>query len=171
MLSFNLSIRLYLEGYMVIKKLTGLLCLIASICLTTQAKEMTFGVPVDETAQVNISTLLAKPAEFLDQNITVSGMIVGVCSKRGCWMELASDAKFEKLRIKVKDGDMVFPLTAKGKVALATGKLKAIQLDLKQTQQHKAQLAKRNGKTFDPATVTKPMAIYQLAPVGVKILD
>jgi hypothetical protein len=39
--------------------------------------------------------------------------IVGVCSHRGCWVDIASDAKFDKLRIKDRDGDMVFPLLAK----------------------------------------------------------
>jgi len=66
---------------------------------------------------------------------------------------------------------MVFPLTTKGRQALATGKLKEIALSLEQTQQHKALLAKRKGESFDIASVTKPMSIYQLVPIGVKILD
>ena len=98
-------------------------------------------------------------------------MIVGVCSKRGCWVELASDAKFEKLRIKVRDGDMVFPMTAKGKQAFATGTLTEIKLDLEQTRRYKMSLAKRNGDTLKVDDITEPMAIYQLSPIGVKILD
>ncbi|NRA82743.1 MAG: DUF4920 domain-containing protein, partial [Gammaproteobacteria bacterium] len=69
---------------------------------------------------MKISTLLASPNDYLDKKITVAGTIIGVCQKRGCWMSLASDAKFEKLRLKVRDGDMVFPMTAKGRKALAT---------------------------------------------------
>ena len=112
--------------------------------MAVQAKELTFGATVDKSAHVQISDVLASPDKYLNKNITVSGMIVGVCSKRGCWMELASDAKFEKLRIKVKDGDMVFPLTAKGREALAMGQLKAIQLDLEQTRRYKGKNCKTN---------------------------
>ena len=135
------------------------------------AEELNFGSPIDESAKVAISSILASPEQYLEETVTVKGLIVGVCAKRGCWVELASDAKFEKLRIKVRDGDMVFPLSAKGRTALATGKLKEIPLDLEQTKQYKAYLAKRKGEDFDIAAVTEPMSIYQLAPVGVKILD
>jgi hypothetical protein len=39
--------------------------------------------------------------------------IVCVCRHRRFWVDIASDAKFEKLRIKARDGDMVFPLLSK----------------------------------------------------------
>lgn len=138
---------------------------------STQAKELYFGNKVDESKLVKISAILANPNQFLDKTVTVSGTVVGVCSKRGCWADLASDARFEKLRIKVRDGDMVFPMAAKGRTALATGELKAIELDLAQTKRYKAYLAKRNGEELDPSTVTTAMTIYQLAPNGVKVLE
>ncbi|MBQ4832118.1 DUF4920 domain-containing protein [Pseudoalteromonas sp. MMG010] len=139
--------------------------------LNIQAKELTFGKAVNADSQVKISAILANPEAYLHQNVTVKGTIVGVCSHRGCWMELASDAKFEKLRIKVRDGDMVFPLYAKGREALATGKLQEIALSLKQTKQYQAQIAKRKGEAFDSTDVTESMSIYQLSPIGVKVLD
>ena len=138
---------------------------------TTMATELTFGEAIKSSARINISTLLATPSDYLDKDVTVQGTIVGVCSHRGCWMELASDARFEKLRIKVRDGDMVFPLHVKGRQALATGKLTAIDLNLEETKHYKATLAKRRGEAFDLVSVTEPMAIYQLSPTGVKILD
>lgn len=148
-----------------------LIILACAITLSVQAKQLTFGTEVNESLLVNISTLLAEPEKYMDKKVTVSGMIVGVCAKRGCWVDLASDAKFEKLRIKVRDGDMVFPMAAKGRDALAMGTLKSIELDLEQTKKYKSHLAKRNGETFDPTTVTQAMKLYQLTPDGVKILD
>ena len=147
--------------------------LLLSLLLVSQvhAKVLHFGQPVDESLKVNISQILAQPNDFLDKDVTVSGTVVGVCSKRGCWADLASDARFEKLRIKVRDGDMVFPMAAKGRTALATGQLKAIKLDLEQTKRYKAHLAKRRGEAFDANAITTAMVIYQLAPTGVKILD
>lgn len=153
------------------KSLLGALLLIISLSATVEAKELAFGEPVDESILISISTLLASATDYLGHTVTVSGMIVGVCEKRGCWMNLASDAKFEKLRIKVKDGDMVFPMSAKGRTALATGKFTQVILDLAHTRKYKASLAKRQGMAFDPLTVTKGMSIYQVVPTGVKILD
>ncbi len=153
-----------------IKSLFTLLLFI-SLTALVNAEELNFGESVDQSALIEISTLLSTPVQYLDKQVTVKGTVVGVCSKRGCWVDLASDAKFEKLRIKVRDGDMVFPLTAKGRDALATGILKEIQLDLEQTRRYKAHLAKRQNEEIDPLAITEPMAIYQLSPVGVKILD
>jgi len=153
------------------RNLLWVVCLSLGFTTSILAKTLTFGEAVDEGSVTNISTILESPVEYLDQKVTVSGMIVGVCSKRGCWVELASDAKFEKLRIKVRDGDMVFPMTAKGKQAFATGTLTEIKLDLEQTRRYKMSLAKRNGDTLKVDDITEPMAIYQLSPIGVKILD
>lgn len=136
-----------------------------------QAKEQSFGRAIAEDKLVEVSKVLAEPKNYLEKTITVKGTIVGVCEKRGCWMELASDAKFEKLRIKVKDGDMVFPMSAKGSQALATGKLNELTLSLEQTKKYLKGIAKRKGETFDPSLVTKEINLYQLVPVGVKILD
>ncbi|MGL1956314.1 MAG: DUF4920 domain-containing protein [Colwellia sp.] len=153
------------------KKLFIFLMLITGFSTLLQAKEIAFGTPIDHSVQVKISTILASPSEYLGKTVTVSGMIVGVCKKRGCWMKLASDAKFEKLRIKVKDGDMVFPMSAKGRTALATGRFTEIKLDIEHTKKYKAYQSKYKGEAFDPESVTKGMSIYQVVPVGVLILD
>lgn len=148
-----------------------LLIAILLLSFASMAEVLTFGKAIDEKIKVKISTILATPNNYLNKNVTVEGTIIGVCSHRGCWMELASDAKFEKIRIKVRDGDMVFPLHAKGRQALATGKLKEIKLSLKQTKSYKMSLAKRSGETLEVENITSPMTIYQLSPIGVKILD
>ncbi len=145
--------------------------LLTVMAFSLQAKEQTFGDAVSEDKLVAISTILASPSDYLNKTVTVKGAIVGVCEKRGCWMELASDAKFEKLRIKVKDGDMVFPVSAKGSQALATGILKEVKLSLENSKKYLASVAKRKGETFDVSKVTQGVSLYQLVPVGVKILD
>lgn len=153
------------------RKLVTTLFLGALLFTNAYAKELTFGVPVDPSLKIEISTLMASPEQYVDQVVTVSGIIIGVCEKRGCWMKLASDAKFQNLRIKVKDGDMVFPMSAKGREALATGRFTQIKLDIEQTRKHKAHMAENHGEEFDPASVTEGMSYYQVVPVGVRILD
>jgi len=116
-----------------------------------------------------ISTILATPEKYLDKEITIAGTIVSVCSKRGCWMKLASDKKFQTLRIKVRDGEMVFPFNAKGETAYATGKLVPIKLTKEKAIAYLSHLAEEAKEEFDPKSVTGEMTIYQLSPTGVTI--
>jgi hypothetical protein len=153
------------------RKTLLVLFIMLSVNSWAEAKELTFGDAVDVKDPMKISTLLASPSQYVDKQVTVAGTIVGVCKKRGCWMSLASDAKFEKLRIKVRDGDMGFPMSAKGREALATGVVKEIKHDVEQTRNYKASLAKRLGEKFDVASITSGMSLYQLSPTGVTILD
>ncbi len=128
-----------------------------------------FGTGANMDKLVAISTLLSSPNNYLDQEVTVAGTIVSVCSKRGCWMKLASDKKFQTLRIKVKDGDMVFPFNARGEKAFATGKLFPITLSKAKAIEYFAHLAEEAKEEFDPSSITGEMTIYQLVPTGVTI--
>ena len=79
-----------------------------------------FGPAFDFTksGSVTVAQVLAKPAGFLQQPFTVQGKIDAVCQKKGCWMQFATTADQPTFRLKVKDGDMVFPVSAKGKKRL-----------------------------------------------------
>lgn len=142
-----------------------------TITSTVAFADQSFGTGTDKSLLTKISTILASPEQYVDQQVTVEGAIVKVCKKRGCWMELASDKQYKTLRIKVRDGDMVFPMTAMGKTAFATGKLKAIPLDLEASKRYLAYQAKEMDEEFNPATVTEPITIYQVSPSGVTIED
>ncbi|MEI6858756.1 MAG: DUF4920 domain-containing protein [Shewanella sp.] len=145
--------------------------LLGTVLSTVKAETINFGEGVKRELLIPVSTLMADPERYLDKNVTIKGTIVGVCEKRGCWMSIASDERFQTLKIKVKDGEMVFPLSARGKEALATGKLQALEFGLQQTREIKAYYAKEAGDEFDPASVTEAMTTYQLVPTGVSILD
>ncbi len=153
--------------------MTNKICtaLLLSLLLSANAfgKARDFGNGADMSKLQAISTVLASPAEFMNQEITVEGTITAVCQKRGCWMKLASDKKFQSLKIKVKDGDMVFPMSAKGKTAYATGRLQAMPMDKQQTIKYLSHLAKEAKESFDPNSVKEGMTLYQLVPTGVTI--
>ena len=95
-----------------------------------------FGPAFDFTksGSVTVAQVLAKPAGFLQQPFTVQGKIDAVCQKKGCWMQFATAADQPTFRLKVKDSDMVFPVSAKGKNAYAHGSLKAKPMTLEQTK-------------------------------------
>lgn len=118
----------------------------ASLILTVQAATV-FGITVDKTVAIPVEQLLTQPASHLDKVVTISGKIDSVCSKQGCWMKFAADSDQGPFRIKVRDGDMVFPLSAKGKTAYAAGTVR-----------------------LWPQGENEPDA-YQLVPTGVEIVD
>jgi RecJ-like exonuclease len=85
------------------------------------AADVNLGQPLTLKQPVAISALLAKPADYVGKTVQVKGKIAAVCQDMGCWMEITDD-KDTKIRIKVKDGVIVFPKDSAGKTATAEGK-------------------------------------------------
>ncbi|MDA8621755.1 DUF4920 domain-containing protein [Psychrosphaera sp.] len=135
------------------------------------ASQQVFGSGANTNNVSKISSILASPDDYLDKEVTIKGTIAKVCKKRGCWMELTSDKKFQTFKIKVKDGDMVFPMAAIGKTAFATGKVQELPMTLERTKQYLAHIAEEMNEEFDPESVTEPKTVYQLVPNGVTIQD
>lgn len=104
----------------------SLLCVVGLTftSIVTAENAVQFGHSVNKQQLTAVAAILAKPAEYLEQQVTVVGEVTGVCSKQQCWMTLATAEDEPRFRIKVRDGDMVFPLSAKGKTAYATGIIK-----------------------------------------------
>ncbi len=91
------------------------------------SKPELYGKKLSLTEVTNISDILATPEQYAGKQVLVKGMVVEVCAKRGCWMDIASDKAFEKIQIKVLDGQIVFPLSARGKEALLEGVVEALK--------------------------------------------
>jgi hypothetical protein len=127
------------------------------------------GVTIAET--VKISELLSRVDELEGKRVRVQGTVLDVCPKRGCWFEMASDAPGKHLRFKVRDGVMVFPLSAKGKFAVAEGVVRKIPLNLEQTKRMMAHEAAEYGKAFKPEEVTEPITLVRLDGTGAVIRD
>ncbi|WDE05196.1 DUF4920 domain-containing protein [Thalassomonas viridans] len=149
----------------------SLLLLVLLASWQGQAKETTFGTGADMDKVVKVSTLLASPEKYQTEPSTISGVVVKVCKKRGCWMDLATDKDYPTLTIKVPDGKMVFPVSAIGKTAYATGTLSEKKLDLEQTKQYLAHRAEENQTPFDPASVSEAITLYHFSPLGVTLSD
>jgi hypothetical protein len=127
------------------------------------------GISLETTTK--ISEILIKPDENVGKTFLVEGRIVDVCKKRGCWMELASDQEFQTIRVKVKDGEVIFPLSAKGKLAKVEGVLEKIELTKEQTMMWKKHEAEEQGEEFDSTCVKEGMNIYRLKGIGAVIQE
>lgn len=155
----------------VIKLLLSNAFLVSILTSQSVCADQSFGEGADMSTLTKISKILSSPSEFTEKTVTVEGTILKVCQKRGCWMEISSDERFQTFRIKVRDGDMVFPMTSMGKTAFATGKLQSFPLSLQRSKQYLAYKAQEAEQAFDPETVTEPITVYQLSPTGVTIKD
>ena len=128
-----------------------------------------YGNEITLKEKTSISDILSNPEDYLDKTVLVEGEVLDVCPKMGCWMEIESDVEGEKIKVKVKDGDIVFPEDAKGKNALVEGKVYKIDLTVEEAVEYYEHQAEERGDEFDPATVTEAVTIYQIKGLGAEI--
>jgi hypothetical protein len=143
----------------------------ATATTPAQPTGKTFGAGVKLAAATPIDTILADPKAWSGKTVRVEGMITDVCPKRGCWMELAGTAPGQKLRFKVTDGEMVFPMDAKGQRATAEGVIAVKEMTIEESKQYAEYQAKEYGKPYDPASITQPTVIARIDGTGVVIHD
>jgi len=101
----------------------------------------------------------------------VKGKVVEVCEKAGCWMNMTDPNSSAKVRIKVKDGEIVFPKEAVGRMAVAEGTFTRIDLTKDQLIAQMKHEAEENDKKFDPSTITAGKTIYQIKGSGAVVLE
>jgi hypothetical protein len=132
------------------------------------AAEIRLGKPLSVKEPVNIATLLAHPDDYAGKTVQVKGKITEVCQMMGCWMDLVGDGG-QKIRIKVNDGEIVFPKDASGKAAVAEGRFTKIVLTRDEAVAQAEEEAKDTGRKFDPASVKSGMTLYQIQGTGAVI--
>ncbi len=149
------------------KYLIALLTIVISISVFAQSEK--YGRDLTLKEKTEISKILSAPEEYVGKTVLVEGEVLDVCQMAGCWMELKSDAKDQKIKIKVKDGDIVFPVEAKGKNAVVEGTVYKIELTKEEAVEYYEHVAAEQGTEFDPATVTGPVTFYQIKGLGAEI--
>ena len=134
------------------------------------AAEVKLGKPLTVKEPMPLATLLAQPNDYVGKTVQVKGKIVEVCQMAGCWLDLTNDAG-QKVRIKVKDGEIEFPKDGAGKMAVAEGKFTKTELTKEQAIARAKEEAEEKGAKFDPASVTGPATVYQIQGTGAVILS
>ena len=125
--------------------------------------------PTDDVPLVSIEKLMKDPEAWLGKMVRVKGKVDEVCPMKGCWMDLS--AAGEKVRIKVKDGEIVFDNELTGKKVLAYGTVYKFDLTKEEAVGYFKHMAEERGEEFDPASVTEGTTIYQIGGLGAKVLD
>jgi len=137
-----------------------------SLFLPSVALAKTYGQGVTLSEETAISAIIDNPSNYVGQKVKVSGLVIDVCSTRGCWIYLAGDREFEKIRIKVTDGEIVFPMEARGKTAVVEGVVESMELTRAEVIKRRKHHAEETGTSFDPATVTSGESVLRIRGFG-----
>ena len=146
--------------------------LIAFLAASTllAAADTKLGKPLTAKQPVTIAELLAKPADYVGKTVQVKGKITEVCQNMGCWIYVA-DAQSNKIRVKVNDGEIVFPKDGAGRTVTAEGVFTKEDLTREQAIDRAREEAKDSGRKFDPASVKTGTVIYQIQGAGAVIVS
>ena len=146
------------------KPLLLILTLVASAGAETR-----LGNPLTLEEPTPIPRVLSEPSAYVGKTLQVKGKVTAVCEMMGCWMNLVDSGK--SLRIKVRDGEIVFPQESVGKLAIAEGKLVKFDLTREQAIARAKHEAEESGRRFDAASISGPVTFYQIQGTGAVVLD
>lgn len=141
--------------------------IVAAAPAATSDEKLGAGVQIDQATP--IADIVASPDKFVGMTLRVDGVATAVCSHMGCWMAVAASdaADAPVVRVKVDDGVIVFPVTAKGKRVSAQGVIEKIAA----TDAESLEAASEQAKKATPADKASAdmAAKYQLKATGAVI--
>lgn len=82
------------------------------------------GAVVGDSPRVPLDSIIRNPSAYAGKSVTVEGTIGAVCTRKGCWMEIASKKDGKAIRVTFKDYGFFVPTDSKGMVVLAEGEVK-----------------------------------------------
>ena len=155
-----------------IRRILCLGLILVAVAARVRAGE-SYGSGVGVAEATPISKILADPDAYVGKTVRIEGKVLDVCPMKGCWMELAGDDGKQSLKVKVDDGVIVFPVTSKGRLAVAEGTVEAIPMTKEQYAGWLEHLAEERGEKFDAADIAAmgegPFRILQLKGTGARI--
>jgi hypothetical protein len=126
-----------------------------------------YGAGVSAGDTVLVSDLLAHAEKYVGATVRVEGPVVGCCAKRGCWIEVASNKEFEKILVKVEDGEIVFPMALIGETVRVEGTFEGVPMDYEHACAYMENEASCQGQTFDKSQVpAEGITFYRIKGTG-----
>jgi hypothetical protein len=101
----------------------------------------------------SVDELIQNKDDYINNIVKIEGVIEEVCPMRGCWLQVNGEVDNNKIRFKVKDGDIVFPLSSKGRKVVAEGQFSVLTLNKKQAKNWKKHLAAEKGIDIDTTSI------------------
>ncbi len=129
----------------------------------------TYGKGLQLKQTVTVDELLASSDKHAGKMVQVSGIVTDVCPKRGCWIQLKGEKSTETIRVKVRDGHIVFPLSSIGAKASVLGKLEKKIYSEKKARAFQKHIAEEKKIPFDPSSVKGGMVFWQVGGIGAQM--
>ncbi|MGE5569749.1 MAG: DUF4920 domain-containing protein [Rhodospirillales bacterium] len=148
-----------------------LLLIAVLACAPVLAGEVKLGKPLALKEATPIDQLVANPDRYVGKAVQVKGTVRDVCQRMGCWTEVANPASGKSVRVKVKDGEIVFPKNSIGKTIVVEGTLAKIEQTREQVIAQAQHEAEENNRKFDPASITSGRTYYQIQGTGAVIIE
>ncbi len=125
------------------------------------------GVSLEQASP--ISDVIARPAVYSGKTVKVKGLVVGVCTARGCWLDLAGEKPYQKIRVKVEDGAIVFPASSRGREATVQGVVETMPMCPDEARRFREAEARAKVVPFDPASITGKESSLAIRATGAVI--
>ena len=130
------------------------------------------GRPLTLASPTAVADVADHPERYVGKTVQITGRITEVCQMMGCWVQLVSPTGSKHaIRVKVTDGEIVFPKDSPGKMAIAEGKLVKLELSREQAVARAKHEAEEQGRPFRADSVKSGVTIYQLQGTGAVILE
>jgi len=131
-----------------------------------------FGIEISNNVISPMTELFNNADSYLDKNVVIQGKIVDVCPMKGCWIEVKDFDSEKSIRVKVKDGEIVFPENSKNKEVLVEGIFSKLDFTEEQAIQWKIHLAEEKGielKSEDIELDASDLVEYRIKGLGAQI--
>src|SRR5436190_11337226 len=129
------------------------------------------GKPLTLASPTPLAQIEAQPGKYIGKIVQVRGRVTEVCQAMGCWMNIVDPIGERSIRIKVNDGEIVFPQSSVGKLAVAEGKLVKLELTREEAVAQAQHEAEEQGRKFDPKSIRKGMTMFMLQGTGALIRE
>ena len=126
-----------------------------------------YGSVIDLKEFKQIKILIDNADEYLNTDVLISGTILEVCPMRGCWVNVKDNDSESRIRVKVTDGEIVFPLSSKGKQVNVQGTFTKLEFSEEQAKMWKIHLAEEQGiKLSEEDVVINPSDLIEYRIIG-----
>jgi len=150
-----------------------LILLFASATIFAGKSDKQYGKELTVKETTPVSNIMENPKNYLGKKVKIEGTIVDVCSKRGCWIDVSGDKPYQKIKVKVNDGEIVFPMESKGKKIVVEGEIYELLTDTEHSPElkHEGENHKEGEDSCEHSTEKKPKTVYQIKGLGAIIKE
>jgi hypothetical protein len=114
-------------------------------------KKASYGAPLGQSPSVSLAHVLSSPNDFNQKTVRLEGHVRRACSRKGCWMELATDAKPDSpsCRVTFKDYGFLVPTDSAGSQAKLEGVVQVTEVKKEAVEHYESEGASFPNKRAD----------------------